>query len=298
MSKPELPSYQTFDSLRRVLRLRRSRCVPAAHHHNRTVEGVLRVLGTLILALQDPGSAVGSSETAPPSDSTSSRSCSHASPVVKLVLVTLLLFSAASWGIIVFKHLQLRRAARADDRRSSRCSARAAGSRKCRRSARSLAGESARRPVSGRLRGAERAAAQRRPSGKPEPAAPASNLEEPGGGRSRAAARVDDRDREARTSRVVSGDDGVDHAVHRPVRHGVGDHDGVSGHRRRRLDEPRRRVAPGIAEALDRDGARDCSRRFRPCTSTTTSRASVKKFANEMDDFSMEFLTIAERNFT
>ena len=69
----------------------------------------MRLLGTVILAVQDPGLAVGSSETASSTDIVSL--VVHASLVVQLVLATLLIFSAVSWGIIVFKHLQLRRAA-------------------------------------------------------------------------------------------------------------------------------------------------------------------------------------------
>jgi len=68
----------------------------------------LRLLGTLILALQDPGLAVGSPETAPPTDIVSL--VMAASPVAKVILAVLLLFSAISWGIIAFKYLQLKRA--------------------------------------------------------------------------------------------------------------------------------------------------------------------------------------------
>ena len=57
-------------------------------------------------------------------------------------------------------------------------------------------------------------------------------------------------------------------------------------------------VAPGIAEALDRDGGRPRSPRFRPCIFYNQLTQRVKLFASEMDDFAMEFLNIAERNFT
>ena len=43
---------------------------------------------------------------------------------------------------------------------------------------------------------------------------------------------------------------------------------------------------------------RACSRPSRPSTSTTTSPRRVKVLASEMDDFALEFLNIAERNFT
>ncbi len=56
-------------------------------------------------------------------------------------------------------------------------------------------------------------------------------------------------------------------------------------------------VAPGIAEALITT-APGSSRRFRPCIFYNHLTQRVKVFASEMDDFSMEFLNIAERNFT
>ena len=69
----------------------------------------MRVLGTLILALQDQAPAVGMSETAAsPTDIVSL--LADASPVSWFVLAILLTFSAVSWGIIVFKYLQLGRA--------------------------------------------------------------------------------------------------------------------------------------------------------------------------------------------
>jgi biopolymer transport protein TolQ len=72
------------------------------------VEGVLRVLGTLVLALQDP--AVGSSE---PSSSVDILSLIlEGSLVGQIVLLILLLFSAVSWGIVVSKSMQLKKAAR------------------------------------------------------------------------------------------------------------------------------------------------------------------------------------------
>jgi biopolymer transport protein TolQ len=72
------------------------------------VEGVLRVLGTMVLALQDP--AVGSSEAASSIDILSL--ILEGSLVGKIVLAILLVFSAISWGIIVFKTLQMKRAGR------------------------------------------------------------------------------------------------------------------------------------------------------------------------------------------
>ena len=48
----------------------------------------MRLLGTVILAVQDLGSAVSSPETAPPSDLSIFSLVIHASPVVQFVLVT------------------------------------------------------------------------------------------------------------------------------------------------------------------------------------------------------------------
>jgi biopolymer transport protein TolQ len=71
------------------------------------VEVSLRLSGILVLALQDPSAA------APPAASADILSLVlSASWVVKFVLLVLLLFSATSWAIIVYKSGHLRRAAR------------------------------------------------------------------------------------------------------------------------------------------------------------------------------------------
>ncbi len=57
-------------------------------------------------------------------------------------------------------------------------------------------------------------------------------------------------------------------------------------------------VAPGIAEALVATAAGLVRGHPRRRTSTTSLSNRVKLFASEMDDFAMEFLNIAERNFT
>jgi biopolymer transport protein ExbB/TolQ len=71
----------------------------------------LRLLGTLILALQDQGPAVGIPDAAASSTDIVSLIL-DAGPFFWAVLGVLLLFSAISWGIAVFKYLQLGRAAR------------------------------------------------------------------------------------------------------------------------------------------------------------------------------------------
>lgn len=69
----------------------------------------MRLPGFLILALQDP--AVGSPEAASSSIDILSLIL-EGSLVGQFVLLVLLLFSAVSWGIIVYKNLQLKKAAR------------------------------------------------------------------------------------------------------------------------------------------------------------------------------------------
>jgi biopolymer transport protein TolQ len=70
------------------------------------VEVSLRLLGTLILAVQDQPVAD------PAAQSTDIVSLVlNASPVVQFVLLVLVSFSAISWGIILYKHRQLSRAA-------------------------------------------------------------------------------------------------------------------------------------------------------------------------------------------
>ncbi len=85
-----------------------SRCVPAAHRHFFEVEGLLRTLGPLVLALQSSGADTAA--VAPSVDIVSL--VLHASFVVQLVLAGLILFSATSWGIIVYKYVMFRRAAK------------------------------------------------------------------------------------------------------------------------------------------------------------------------------------------
>jgi len=66
------------------------------------------VLGFLILALQDQAVPPGTTEAAPRTDIISL--VANADWMVKIVLATLLMFSAISWGIVLFKQRQLRRA--------------------------------------------------------------------------------------------------------------------------------------------------------------------------------------------
>ncbi len=77
----------------------------------------------------------------------------------------------------------------------------------------------------------------------------------------------------------------------------MGNHGFVSTHRRRRIDRAGDVVAPGIAHALIATAAG----LFAAIPAVYfynhfTNR--VKHFSNDMDDFSLEFLNISERNFT
>ncbi|HET9370434.1 MAG TPA: MotA/TolQ/ExbB proton channel family protein [Vicinamibacterales bacterium] len=72
----------------------------------------MRSLGSLILAFQDSGRAPGASEPGLGNSTDITTLILNADPVVKLVLITLVLFSAVSWGVILFKQSQLRRAAK------------------------------------------------------------------------------------------------------------------------------------------------------------------------------------------
>ena len=182
-----------------------------------------------------------------------------------------------SWGIILYKLWTFRRSAR----QTGAVSRRLPPQQQVLRSAGGLPvarRQPARRTVSGRLRRADGAAAADRASDRatsPNPAAAgaASNSQEPHGRRSRAAARVGGRGQQARAADSVSRDDGEHRAVHRTVRHGLGHHDRVPGHRPDRLDQS------GGRGARHRRGARSrrrpaCSRRFRRSTSTTTCRTA------------------------
>lgn len=251
----------------------------------------MRLLGTVILAVQDPGLAVGSSETASSTDIVSL--VVHASLVVQLVLATLLLFSAVSWGIIVFKHLQLRRAAAQTAtflqvfRKSSKFSEVQAAST-------TLAAS----PLVGLFQAgyAELNAQLRAPDAKPDMPAPRPTL--------KSLEAVDRALLRASTVEVTKLEYRVSFlATTASITPYIGlfgtvwgimmsfQNIGAQGSTSLGV------VAPGIAEAL----VATATGLFAAIPAVyfyndITSR--VKKIANDLDDFSMEFLTIAERNFT
>ncbi len=132
---------------------------------------------------------------------------------------------------------------------------------------------------------------------KPAAGRRTSNPEEPGCGRPGAAARDDGRDDEARAPRAVPRDDGEHHAVHRAVRHGVGDHELVPEHRRARARRACDVVGPGIAEALIATAA-GLFAAIPAVYLLQPLHEPGEAVRDEMDDFSLEFLNISERNFT
>jgi len=254
------------------------------------VEGELRVLGTLILALQDPGLTVGSSETAPLN---LVDLILHAGPVAKGVLLVLLIFSGVSWGIVIFKHRQLARAAKHSTtflevfRRSSRFS-----------EVQQVCSGLSASPLVGLFQAgyAELNAQVRSAPEKPE--APASRPT------IRSLDAVDRALLRATTAELTKLEDRVSFlATTASITPYIGLFGTVWGiiaafqNIALQGSSSLNVVAPGIAEALVATAAGLFA--AIPAVyfyNSVTSR--VKRFANEMDDFSMEFLTIAERNFT
>lgn len=249
----------------------------------------MRVLGTLILALQDP-QTVASSEAAPKTDIVSL--FLNADLVVQFVLVVLLLFSAASWGIIFFKQMQMSRAAKQTGafldvfRKSSRFS-----------------------EVQAACAGLV--------------ASPLVGLFQSGYAELNAQLRGDTKPPEGATRPTLKSLDAVDRALLRAsaveiskleyrvsflaTTASITPYIGLFGTVWGIMSAFQRiatagqtslaTVAPPIAEALVATGA-GLFAAIPAVYFYNSITNGVKKFANEMDDFAMEFLTIAERNFT
>jgi biopolymer transport protein TolQ len=253
------------------------------------VEVVLRVLGFLILALQDQ--PVGSPETTPKTDILSL--LIHADPVVQFILAVLLLFSATSWGIIFFKHLQMKRAMTQTAaflevfRKSNRFSevqAACAGL-----GASPLVGlfQSGYAELNAQLRGSEAKPADgsSRPTLKSLDAVDRALLR---------ASTVEISKLEYRVGFLATT------ASITPYIGLFGTVWGIMTAFQRIASAGQTSlavVAPPIAEALVATGA-GLFAAIPAVYFYNSITNGVKKFANEMDDFSMEFLTIAERNFT
>jgi biopolymer transport protein TolQ len=261
------------------------------------VEGDLRLLGTLVLAVQDQGLTVGSPETASRTDIISL--VGGASLLVQIVLVTLLLFSATSWAIVIFKYLQLRRARHQTVtfldvfRKSSRFS-----------EVQSVCGNLGGSPLVGLFQsGYNELNAQLRSTPAPGEAAP----KPPAAATRPTLKSLDAVDRALlRASAVEIGK--LEHRVgflattasitpyiglFGTVWGIMGAFQGIAAAGSTSLAV----VAPPIAEALIATGA-GLFAAIPAVYFYNDLTNAVKKFANEMDDFSMEFLTIAERNFT
>lgn len=250
----------------------------------------MRVLGTLILALQDP--AVGSSE---PSSSIDILSLIlEGSLVGQLVLFILLLFSAFSWGITISKYIQLRKAARQSSsfvdifRKSTRfsevqavCSTLAASP---------LVGlfQSGYTELNAQLRGT----ADNRPdAGVSRPTL--KSLDAVDRALLRAStvevSKLEHRVSFLATTASITPYIGLFGTVWGIIM--AFQSIGVEGSTSLAV------VAPPIAEALVATGA-GLFAAIPAVYFYNDITSQVKKAANEMDDFSMEFLTIAERNFT
>jgi biopolymer transport protein TolQ len=210
---------------------------------------------------------------------------------VQFVIVVLLIFSAISWGIVVYKKLQFQKAARQTAsfldvfRRSNKFS-----------EVQAVCGSWA-SPLVGCFRpdtpsSTRNCAARVKPSRAPTARPTLRSLEavdrrccarrRPKSRSSSIACRFSRRPRPSRRNR--------------PVWNGVGDHQSVRGHCGAGSTSLGV-VAPGIAEALITTAvglfaAIPAVHFYNDLTS------HVKASANDMEDFSMEFLTIAERNFT
>jgi biopolymer transport protein TolQ len=218
----------------------------------------------------------------------------HADPVVWAVLLILLFFSAMSWAIIVFKRRQLTRAARQSAqfieifRKSSRFS-----------EVQSVCAKLAASPLVGlflsgyaELNAQLRAGQEGRPAG--EGARPTlRSLEAVDRALLRAStteiAKLENRVAFLATTASITPYIGLFGTVWGILR----SFQGIAGAGSASLGV----VAPGIAEALVATAAGLFA--AIPAVyfyNDLTSR--IKAFANEMEDFSMEFLTIAERNFT
>ena len=246
----------------------------------------MRALGVIALALQDPSGPIHSSV-----DIVSL--ILQADPVVQAVMAILLLFSAASWGIVFYKYRHLARASRQNVafigvfRKSSRFS-------EVQASCASLPAS----PLVGLFQSgyAELTAQMRAPADRPGEAASRPTLRSMEGvdrallrASTTEIARLENRVSFLATTASISPYIGLFGTVWGIM----SSFQAIAGAGSTSLSV----VAPGIAEAL----VATAMGLFAAIPAVyfyndLTSR--VKALANEMEDFSLEFLTIAERNFT
>ena len=246
----------------------------------------MRALGVIAFALQDPSGPIHSSV-----DIVSL--ILQADPVVQAVMAILLLFSAASWGIVFYKYRHLARASRQNVafigvfRKSSRFS-------EVQASCASLPAS----PLVGLFQSgyAELTAQMRAPADRPGEAASRPTLRSMEGvdrallrASTTEIARLENRVSFLATTASISPYIGLFGTVWGIM----SSFQAIAGAGSTSLSV----VAPGIAEAL----VATAMGLFAAIPAVyfyndLTSR--VKALANEMEDFSLEFLTIAERNFT
>ncbi len=254
----------------------------------------MRTLGFLILALQDQSTAAGLPESGAATDTDVISLILNASPMVWAVLAILLFFSAVSWGIILYKQRQLSTAAQQTlqflevFRKSSRFS-----------EVQAACGGLTSSPLVGLFQsGYAELNAQLRGPGENRPAAPS------GRPTLRSLDAVDRALLRATTTELAKLEHRVTFlATTASLTPYIGLFGTVWGILNSFQDigasgsTSLGTVAPGIAEAL----VATALGLFAAIPAVyfyndITNR--VKAFANQMEDFSMEFLTIAERNFT
>lgn len=251
----------------------------------------MRASALLVLAIAQ-GPAASPEATPPPTDLISL--ILHASLIVQLVIVVLLIFSAVSWGIVVYKKLQFQKAARQTAsfldvfRRSNRFS-----------EVHAVCGSLGASPLVGLFQaGYTELNAQLRGATETKPGAP------PARPTLRSLEAVDRALLRASTTEVAKLEHRVPFlATTASITPYIGLFGTVLGIIRAFQDIAGAGstslgvVAPGIAEALITTAiglfaAIPAVYFYNDLTS------HVKASANDMEDFSMEFLTIAERNFT
>ena len=210
------------------------------------------------------------------------------------VLVTLLIFSAGSWGIIIFKKMQLARAAKQTVqfldvfRKSSRFS-----------EVQAVCANVAASPLVGLFQaGYAELNAQLRSAGDPKPGAAAArptlrSLESVDRALLRAStaeiSKLEQRMTFLATTASISPYIGLFGTVWGIMM----SFQSIAAQGSTSLGV----VAPGISQALIATAA-GLFAAIPAVYFYNDILSNVKKFSNEMDDFSMEFLTIAERNFT
>ena len=251
----------------------------------------MRALGTLILALQDQA-PIGTPTSTSHTDIISL--IQNASLVVQVVLAILVLFSAASWGIIFYKYSQLARASKQTAtfldvfRKSSRFS-----------EVQAVCANLSASPLVGLFQaGYAELNAQLRAAGDHKPGEPASrptlrSLEAVDRALLRAStteiSRLEYRVAFLATTASITPYIGLFGTVWGIMTSFMS----IAGAGSTSLAV----VAPGIAEALIAT-ALGLFAAIPAVYFYNDVTGRVKAFANAMEDFSMEFLTIAERNFT